>query len=986
MSERILLSALRRDDLLALEFELVNLQLSAGGELVRIDNNAPAVIVVHFWPQHLAEQIFPPPPPPIRTILAGGSRLAFQLPDEISSLPSTLDALLNWAGWLPALAPGALPRGAPVPSDQPAPAPPGELETAIEFPWRLLLSPDRTEVWRHDLAPLTLDGNTQLWRTYLGLKGDRGPSSGRFSLPNLADLRGLWDISGEEPVPTSLPEKNRHNIVRLSSDYGIPITTDANGPKYTPLPVRAEEFSLSTLGATGRLDGKWEFPLVAGLREPPDLQQYRHVAAQGRDHFVRTVNVGFLCGTGNRATIVVTTERLHSNLQTVGTTPNGFPLIGATAYLLQTKEVVVQEPEIDYGTLAPGYAFRGREMPLRSIRLLTTSATVIGDPELTPSWLMTAPGTPLMFKALATDIEGNTIEFALPLMFVSYSALGTQMMLGAFQSFRNPPPEIGAKAHTIDLGNQELAFAPKEKPGSTTLRTVSFTYDIETTDNGDPAGTLNPSDLPPTYVPPFAPRIMRASATVPAVNEIIGGGRPIEFAFDKLYLQHDFDPSANRGQSFVRFTSPLALEFGSQRGGGLARPNSAADGLSRTLGPVSRPDELAAGNVDFSAIAPSARFLGTIKLSDIIPQRIVSDSASVAADPPTQAQLDDPNFRLNAPRLTTRRLPGGDAIETRFLWKPELKPYSLGIFTLQVTGADLLLDARMTRSPSGGGSAVTLGRMRNPTLDFAGAISVHFEELTFRSEEGKKLEVGAKGANLMFAGPLSFVNSLQSILPSDGFDDPPFVTVDGQGVVAGYTLGVPSIGVGIFSLQNIALSAALSVPFTDRPAGVRFSVSERHKPFLLTVSLFGGGGFFAMAVSANGLEQVEASIEFGGNISLNLVIASGGVFVMAGIYFGLTGTSVTLTGYLRCGGSLEVLGLISISVEFYLGFTYRHKDGGGSEVWGQASLVVCVKIAFFSKSVSLSVERRFAGSDGDPSFSESVTPRDWVDYLLSFAQ
>src|SRR5215218_5978280 len=115
---RILLSALRRDDLLALEFELVNLQLSAGGELVRIDNNTPAVIVVHFWPQHLGEQIFPPPPsadgsppppsppppppPPIRTILAGGTRLAFQLPDEISSLPSARDALLNWDGWVDA--------------------------------------------------------------------------------------------------------------------------------------------------------------------------------------------------------------------------------------------------------------------------------------------------------------------------------------------------------------------------------------------------------------------------------------------------------------------------------------------------------------------------------------------------------------------------------------------------------------------------------------------------------------------------------------------------------------------------------------------------------------------------------------------------------------------------------------------------------------------------------------------------------------------
>ena len=228
------------------------------------------------------------------------------------------------------------------------------------------------------------------------------------------------------------------------------------------------------------------------------------------------------------------------------------------------------------------------------------------------------------------------------------------------------------------------------------------------------------------------------------------------------------------------------------------------------------------------------------------------------------------------------------------------------------------------------------------------------------------------------------MNALQSILPDDGFDDPPSLTVDAQGVVAGYTLGVPSVGVGIFSIQNIGLSAALSIPFTDRPAGVRFAISERHKPFLVTVSLFGGGGFFAVGVSTKGLEEVEASLEFGGNISLNLGVASGGVSVMAGIYFGMKATSVELTGYLRCGGYLDVLGLISISLEFYLAFTYRDK-GVGSEVWGQASLTVKVKIAFFSTSVTLSVERRFAGSDGDPSFSESVSPPAWAGYLQAFA-
>ena len=176
----------------------------------------------------------------------------------------------------------------------------------------------------------------------------------------------------------------------------------------------------------------------------------------------------------------------------------------------------------------------------------------------------------------------------------------------------------------------------------------------------------------------------------------------------------------------------------------------------------------------------------------------------------------------------------------------------------------------------------------------------------------------------------------------------------------------------------------LSVPFADKPAGVRFSISERHKPFLVTVTIFGGGGFFALAVSAAGLEQVEAAIEFGGSISLNLGVASGGVFVMAGIYFKLTKTSIELTGYLRCGGYLEVLGLISISVEFYLSFTWRKKDGQGSEVWGQATLTVCVKVAFFSASVRLSVERRFAGSDGDPTFAQANTVADWAAYLQAF--
>src|SRR5438132_446873 len=73
-----------------------------------------------------------------------------------------------------------------------------------------------------------------------------------------------------------------------------------------------------------------------------------------------------------------------------------------------------------------------------------------------------------------------------------------------------------------------------------------------------------------------------------------------------------------------------------------------------------------------------------------------------------------------------------------------------------------------------------------------------------------------------------------------------------------------------------------------------------------------------MEVNADGKKTIEAAIEFGGSFSLDIIVAKGGVHVMAGIYFMMVDDDVHLHGYLRCGGFLEVLGIISISVEFYM--------------------------------------------------------------------
>ena len=66
---------------------------------------------------------------------------------------------------------------------------------------------------------------------------------------------------------------------------------------------------------------------------------------------------------------------------------------------------------------------------------------------------------------------------------------------------------------------------------------------------------------------------------------------------------------------------------------------------------------------------------------------------------------------------------------------------------------------------------------------------------------------------------------------------------------------------------------------------MRFNFSEREHPFSLTVSLLGGGGFFAIGIGSAGVKEIEAALEFGAAVAIDLGVASGGVEIKAGVYF-----------------------------------------------------------------------------------------------------
>ena len=237
---------------------------------------------------------------------------------------------------------------------------------------------------------------------------------------------------------------------------------------------------------------------------------------------------------------------------------------------------------------------------------------------------------------------------------------------------------------------------------------------------------------------------------------------------------------------------------------------------------------------------------------------------------------------------------------------------------------------------------------------------------------------------------LSFVEALKSLIPLDGFSDPPAIDVDASGIHASFSIALPNLAIGIFSLQNMSLGAGFTIPFIGDPLSVYFNFCTRESPFLLTVSFLGGGGFFGITIDPQGVQLLEAAFEFGASLSMDIGVASGGVHVIAGIYIRIEREDGSLTGYLRIGGEMSILGIISVSIELKMELTYEF---GSGKVIGRATLTIEVEIFFFSFSVELTCERKFKGSGADPSFADLMAPfqlngatvRPWDEYCMAFA-
>ena len=656
---------------------------------------------------------------------------------------------------------------------------------------------------------------------------------------------------------------------------------------------------------------------------------------------------------------------------------DGKPSDYTLAYLSQRMYIVVRQPEMNYedNWYNKDKETNGKDNPFRhSIKITTQMTPDLWPPDYIVSkedntgafWVkvnVNGTSTPFPFHIIVVDEEGKSSEFTANLIFVPIDKCPIWDVV---------MPKIQAEykkddnSRVCNFRGQKVAFAKRnpDKDGDTTLITEEVYFDVKQSAQGSIS---------------YVPILEKASIRIPAVEQLLGTDNAISIKLASIYIEGYgvLGKGDNLGGVFAELNDKPRLSVPPDKAGGLAAPNMDVTGLSQHLGPVAGVlEDLNKGEFDPLTFFPDdAKLLGVIKIKDII-EKVASGA------------FEEDLFESRFPKITSKQNP--TSITTTLDWSTKVKecdPFLPNIDNETKLNIHSTIEKKLDGSEP---SYRVNGNLNDFDINFADAIGVGFKSLSFAAKKGEKLDVNAEIKKVSFLGPLEFVNILSQYLPSStspGFSDPPSLDVTSEGVTVGYTMGLPPIAVGVFSLQNISLSAALSLPFVDKPANLSFAFSERHHPFLLTVSLFAGGGFFGIVLRPDGIQMIEAALEFGGNISIDIGVASGGVYVMAGIYFKYDDTAskseVTLTGYFRCGGGLEVLGIISISVEFYLGLSYETSN---NKVWGQATLTVKVEVLFFSKSVNLTVEKTFKGSGNDPTFGDLVsTHKDWIDYAEAFA-
>ena len=889
---------------------------------------------------------------------------------------------------------------------------------------------------------------SELWHTRLGVKLKNGKTSGS-ALPHFKTIRALWaddadpdyKVSKERNYPfmASLDANNRQKLVHTTSNYEA---------GFTPFPVPVNDLMLTTLGAY--LDWHVFFDVPTPQDTYLNIIEWEHIATLGRDHFVKIVEEGYLFPFGHRAAVVKITERkFHDPTKSAvnrqrmfvvvlekeviysrNDPENKFIEFPFQAVKIETNQTPnIDNPENSTLINVPT-AKKISRTPQIKIKGASSGNTMY-------NFYINVGGSGFPFDIVATDKEGQEHAFRIPLAFMENRiARDSALMKDVIKEYQGKQADGFNKAYNeTSLHGREIAFAEYLVEGDTAFETEMIKFDAQI------YPVKGEGDLK------FHPKMKEARVFVKQINELTGIREPAIIGleddnnkggvFARVISESvvDFSGGSDKAGGFLVPNMSIS---------GLSKLQGPVSGALNDMKDLKFiPEEFFAAFENL----PVAKIFGVIEIFDLLfgdsdspfnlggafddminavtsireeienikNEILYLENLAEETQEMVQNQINDlkqmikdkVNELLSALNDSIPRIPNlkayltEEAFYAEYKWQPRLGGTNIEIIpsllNVKVNNPSTALsittkfekpfDAEKPASMNG------LARFEKFGIDIVPLLAVNFNYLEFRTGSSEKTDVKVdidKNNPIEFKGVLNFVNNLQSIIPSDGFSDSgPYIKIKPTGVTAGFDISIPNVEVGICMISNISLGANVTLPFTGAPLTLGFNFCKRENPFLLTISCFGGGGYFMMVTTLKGIQSIEAAFEFGAAMSLNVGVASGGVSAMGGFYYKMEIVEgveqTTLTGYLRLNGHLSILGLISLSLEFYLAFIAVIYQGKVQKLEGVATLKVKVEVLFFSKTVSVTVRRELKGADADPKFAEMIEADDWQEYCLAFA-
>ena len=617
----------------------------------------------------------------------------------------------------------------------------------------------------------------------------------------------------------------------------------------------------------------------------------------GRDDKVRVVVSGMLYPFGHRAVLTIVTAR-----QFVLAQPSRFPPPWqALAGLLTTATLTIVEPvrPFSHDTLI------GRRFPFDEVEILGGTFVVRRGPGRFFIVFPPAPANlPLLFPVRAGGRNGDVVMH-IPMLFVEDAAAGDAGKLHAEWS-AIPQLMTGAGAAVPGVAIPVPGVAINMFAGSARANDPRDLHEVQmlVIDVGTEAGAFRPlisgfmAELP----------TLRALLAQPSVRTLL------------RYTQ-DYVDNGDAADLALEMVDPdgVGIDFTSRpdRSGGLIAPKYAARAISRLVGPVP-------GAVPIDQALSGATLLG-------LPLTSIVNTTGLA--PPTIVPL------------------AGNPPGASMTWTLPLQPS--GPFQPK-DGSKATLNVTIAAAPPSGASAETQAEQtvcRVENFDFVlppdtPLVRLHFDAVTFTQLPGRHPDLAIDHLTVAFAGALQLLDDLiQTVQEFIGANEPTVRAVP-SGISAAYSVALPSVNSGDFVLKNVAANLEVDVPFTAGAVTMSFGFASRDNPFNLSILALGGGGYIDVEFGGNQLSRFEASMDFGATLAVDFLVVSAEVHALGGVHF----VNKDIDAFLRIGGSVNLFGLVSVSIEMVILLGY---DEDRNALVGRAKIVVSVGIAFIHESVTL---------------------------------